>query len=470
MRQIAHSRQAVLPLLRPGATHAPHHVPKEWIAKYRGQFDGGWDKLREETLERQKQLGIVPPQHQARAQARGHSRLGQLTADEKKLFARQMEVFAGFGEYADTEIGRLVQAVDDLGQSDNTLIFYIAGDNGASAEGGMNGLFNENSYFNGVRESVAEILKHYDDLGSPMSYGHYAAGWAVAGDTPFTWTKQVASQLRRHPQRHGRLLAQGDPGQGRNCARSSTTSSTLPPRSSKRPGLPEPKVGPRHAANPDRRGEHGLHLCRRRGEEPARHPVLRDLRQSGRLSRRLACRHRPPCALGDALPARRLPTTSGSFTTSRTTSASAHDLAAEKPEKLQEMQTLFTRKRSATTCCRIDDRTSDRFNAAHLRTARPDGRAHVADGLRGDDGHVGKRLHQREEPLAHDHRRGGDSPRGRRRRGSVPGRPVRRMEPVLQGRSPHVHATTGWASTATRIAAASAGSGRQGHPPLSVRL
>ena len=106
-----------------------------------------------------------------------------------------MEVFAGFGEYADHEIGRLIRPIEDLGQADNTLIFYIAGDNGASAEGGMNGLFNENSYFNGVRETVAEILKHYDDLGSPMSYGHYAAGWAVAGDTPFTWTKQVASNF-----------------------------------------------------------------------------------------------------------------------------------------------------------------------------------------------------------------------------------------------------------------------------------
>ena len=103
-----------------------------------------------------------------------------------------MEVFAGFGEYADYEIGRLIQAIEDLGQLDNTLIFYIVGDNGASAEGGMNGLFNEMTYFNGVPETVADILKHYDDLGGPNSYRHYAAGWAVAGDTPFTWTKQVA--------------------------------------------------------------------------------------------------------------------------------------------------------------------------------------------------------------------------------------------------------------------------------------
>lgn len=104
-----------------------------------------------------------------------------------------MEVFAGYGEYADHEVGRLLQSIEDLGQLDNTLVFYIVGDNGASAEGGMNGLFNEMTYFNGVHEQVADILKLYDDLGGPRSYPHYAAGWAVAGDTPFTWTKQVAA-------------------------------------------------------------------------------------------------------------------------------------------------------------------------------------------------------------------------------------------------------------------------------------
>src|SRR5437879_8002163 len=106
-----------------------------------------------------------------------------------------MEVFAGLGEYADTEIGRLIQAIKDTGQLDNTLIFYIAGDNGASAEGGMNGLFNELTYFNGIPESLQDQLKHINDLGGPNAYNHYAAGWAVAGDTPFTWTKQVASNF-----------------------------------------------------------------------------------------------------------------------------------------------------------------------------------------------------------------------------------------------------------------------------------
>jgi len=179
----------------PGATHAPHHVPKEWIAKYQGKFDAGWDKFREETLARQIKLGVVPEGTKLAPKPEEIKDWEVLSADEKKLFAHQMEIFAGFAEYADTEIGRLVQAIDDIGQMNNTLIFYVVGDNGTSAEGGENGMFNESTYFNGVQESVADIMKHYNDLGGPLSYSHMAAGWAVAGDTPFTWTKQVASNF-----------------------------------------------------------------------------------------------------------------------------------------------------------------------------------------------------------------------------------------------------------------------------------
>ena len=177
----------------PGATHAPHHVPKEWIAKYKGKFDQGWDKMREDTLARQIALGVVPAGTKLAPKPEAIKDWDKLTADEKKLFARQMEVYAGFGEYADAEIGRLFDAVKDTGAFDNTLIFYIIGDNGTSAEGGMVGMFNEMTYFNGLQETVADIMKHYDELGSSSTYPHMAAGWAVAGDTPFMWTKQVAS-------------------------------------------------------------------------------------------------------------------------------------------------------------------------------------------------------------------------------------------------------------------------------------
>src|SRR5882724_6770494 len=179
----------------PGATHAPHHVPKDWIAKYKGKFDQGWDKVREETLARQIKLGVVPVGTKLAPKPEAIKDWAKLTPEEKKLFARQMEVFAGFGEYADAEIGRLIDAVKETGQLDNTLVFYIVGDNGTSAEGGMNGLFNEMTYFNGVQETVPEMLKHLDTWGDPSTYPHMAAGWAIAGDTPFSWTKQVASNF-----------------------------------------------------------------------------------------------------------------------------------------------------------------------------------------------------------------------------------------------------------------------------------
>jgi arylsulfatase A-like enzyme len=179
----------------PGATHAPHHVPKEWIAKYKGKFDQGWDKLREETLARQIALGVVPPGTKLAPKPEAIKDWDKLTPTEKKVFAREMEVFAGFAEYTDHEVGRLVESLESQHMLDDTLVFYILGDNGASAEGGMAGRLNEMSYFNGVDETVEEVAKHLDDLGGPHSYNHYAAGWAVAGDTPFTWTKQVASSF-----------------------------------------------------------------------------------------------------------------------------------------------------------------------------------------------------------------------------------------------------------------------------------
>jgi len=179
----------------PGATHAPHHVPAEWRDKYKGKFDQGWDKVREETLERQKKLGIVPPDTKLAPKHKDIKDWDSLSADEKKLFARQMETYAGFAEHTDNEIGRLYSAIEETGQADNTLFIYIVGDNGASAEGQMNGAFNEMSFFNGAPESTADMLKHYDDWGGPSTYPHFAAGWAVAMDTPFEYTKQVASDF-----------------------------------------------------------------------------------------------------------------------------------------------------------------------------------------------------------------------------------------------------------------------------------
>jgi arylsulfatase A-like enzyme len=178
-----------------GACHAPHHAPKEWIDKYKGKFNDGWDKLREETLERQKQLGLVPKNVKLAPKPADIKDWDKLSDDEKRLFERQMETYAGFAEHTDHEIGRLVSAVTDLGEMDNTMILYVVGDNGASAEGQMNGMFNEMTYFNGIPETVPDMLKHIDEWGGPGTYPHMAAGWAVALDAPFAWTKQVASDF-----------------------------------------------------------------------------------------------------------------------------------------------------------------------------------------------------------------------------------------------------------------------------------
>jgi arylsulfatase len=178
-----------------GATHAPHHAPKEYVEKYKGKFSQGWDKVREETLARQKALGVVPENTVLARKPTDIKDWDQLSADEKKVFERQMEVFAGFAEHTDHEVGRLVDALEARGELENTIFFYVVGDNGSSAEGGMIGMFNENTYFNGVQETLDMQMKVLDELGTEKAYNHFAAGWAVAGNTPFTWTKQVASNF-----------------------------------------------------------------------------------------------------------------------------------------------------------------------------------------------------------------------------------------------------------------------------------
>jgi arylsulfatase len=175
----------------PGATHAPHHAPADWIAKWKGKFDAGWDVMREQTLARQLALGIVPPGTTLAPKPDWDT----LSDDQKRLYCRQMEVYAAFLDHTDHEIGRMLAAFAANGEMDNTLVMYIAGDNGASAEGGPHGMFSEMTYFNGVAETVPDMLKFIDKWGGPETYPHMAAGWAVALDAPFAWTKQVASDF-----------------------------------------------------------------------------------------------------------------------------------------------------------------------------------------------------------------------------------------------------------------------------------
>jgi arylsulfatase A-like enzyme len=179
----------------PGTAHAPHHAPKEWIAKFKGKFDQGWDKQREMTFAKQKEMGVIPANTKLTKRSPGIDAWDSLNADEKKVFARMMEVYAGALAHADYQIGRVVDAVKDLGELDNTLIIYIQGDNGASAEGSSQGLLNEMTFFNAIPESFEEVLRRMDELGGPMTFNHYPIGWAHAMDTPFQWTKQVASHF-----------------------------------------------------------------------------------------------------------------------------------------------------------------------------------------------------------------------------------------------------------------------------------
>jgi arylsulfatase A-like enzyme len=179
----------------PGATHSPHQVPNDWIARFKGKFDMGWDKYREETLERQKKLGVVPPDTKLTTRSPGLPAWDSLEADQQRLYAHMMEVFAAYGAECDYEMGRIVDAVKAMPDGDDTIIIYMAGDNGASAEGGLEGSVNENLFFNGFSEKWQDNLKVIDELGGPKHFNHFPAAWAHAMDTPFQWTKQVASHF-----------------------------------------------------------------------------------------------------------------------------------------------------------------------------------------------------------------------------------------------------------------------------------
>ncbi|CAN7759844.1 arylsulfatase [Mesorhizobium sp. LjNodule214] len=180
----------------PGATHAPHHPTQEWIDKFKGKFGMGWNALRDEIFANQKKLGVIP--QGAQLTPWPHDLLknwDELSADEKKLFERQMEVYAAYLAYVDDEVGRVVKAIEDMGKLNDTLIIYISGDNGPSAEGSPVGTPNEMTFFNGVEVSVADQMPFYDAWGSAETYPHYAVGWAWAMSTPYKWTKQVAGYL-----------------------------------------------------------------------------------------------------------------------------------------------------------------------------------------------------------------------------------------------------------------------------------
>ena len=245
----------------PGGTHAPHHPTPEWIKKISDMhlFDEGWNKLRETIFANQKRLGIMPENAQLTPWPKGLPQWDSLSFEEKKLFTKQADVYGAYLAYTDHEIGRVIQAVEDLGELDNTLIIYIGGDNGASAEGMLNGTPNEFTTFNGVPVPVKDQFLWYPFWGSERTFPHFAAGWAWAMDTPFKWVKQVPSHFGGTAQG----VAMSWPGHITDLRRHPPP---VPPRHRHRADHPRSgryfgaRYDRRHQAAPDRGRQHGLHM------------------------------------------------------------------------------------------------------------------------------------------------------------------------------------------------------------------
>jgi len=351
-----------------GAVHAPHHVPKEWADKYKGKFDKGWDQVRQETLARQKKMGLIPGSTVLPAKPKDIKDWDALPADHRRLFARQAEVFAGFLEHTDHEVGRLVQALEDIGELDNTLFIYIAGDNGTSAEGGFVGMYNEMTYFNNVTEKVEDLLPLMDKWGGPYTFPHMAAGWAVAFDTPFAWMKQVASDFGGT--RNGAVIRW--PGGIKEKGGYRTQFShviDVAPTILEAANLPEPKTVNGTPQTP-MEGTSMLYSFND-ADAKERHTTQyfeifgnRAIYNNGWLARTL---HRAPWQTTEQQP---LESDVWDLYNVREDFSLSKNLASERPEKLKEMQQLFMEEAEKHHALPIDDRVIERVNPA--LAGRPD--------------------------------------------------------------------------------------------------
>ena len=352
----------------PGATHAPHHVPAEFAARYKGKFDQGWDRLREETLARQLKTGVVPAGTRLTARPAEIPAWDSLKPDEKRLVTRQMEVYAGFAEHTDMEVGRLVKAIEDMGQMENTLFIYIVGDNGASAEGGPFGSYNEMLALNGIVSDVSSQIPHLDEWGGPRTFPHYAVGWAHAMNTPFQWTKQVASHFGGTRNGMAVQWPRGIKARGEirsqfhhvvDIAPTVLEAATIPePRTVN--GIPQRMMdgvsmlyAAADAKAADRRTTQYFEMFGNRG-----------IYHSGWVA---ATRHSIPWVMAK-LPAVKddrweLYNVAEDFSQS-------NDLAASNPARLKELQAVFEKEAIRNHVYPIDDRRSERFDAAVA--GRPD--------------------------------------------------------------------------------------------------
>jgi arylsulfatase len=347
----------------PGATHAPHHVPEEWSAKYKGKFDQGWDALREETLARQKELGVVPLEAQLTARPDEIPAWDDIPNDLRPVLSRQMEVYAGFLEHTDHHVGRIVDALEDIGILEDTLVYYIIGDNGASAEGTPNGCFNELVVLNGAAglETTEFMVSKIEQFGTPEAYNHYAVGWAHAMDTPYQWTKQVASHWGGT--RNGTIVHWPKGIKSNGEVRSQFHHVIdVAPTVLETAGLPEPKrvhgveqrpiegVSMRYAFDDagaaDRRETQYFEMFCNRG-----------IYDQGWTA---VTRHSTPWVMKELPP---FSDDTWELYDTNTDWSQAHDLAAEMPEKLEELKALFMEEARKYNVLPLDDRRVERFNS-----------------------------------------------------------------------------------------------------------
>ncbi len=347
----------------PGATHAPHHVRPEWSAKYKGKFDQGWDKLREETYARQKELGVIPPDAELTARPAEIPAWDDIPDDLKPVLTRQMEVYAGFLEHTDHHIGRLVDALEDLGILEDTLIYYVNGDNGASAEGTPNGCFNELVVLNGAfgLETTEFMVSKIDEFGTSSAYNHYAVGWAHAMDTPYQWTKQVASHWGGT--RNGTIVhwPKGIEAKGeiRNQFHHVID---IAPTVLDVADLPEPKTV-RGVPQKPIEGVSMRYAFDDAGAAEARETQYfemfcnRGIYDKGWTA---VTRHSTPWVPEELPPFQE---DTWELYDTNTDWSQARDLAAEMPEKLEELKALFIEEAKKYNVLPLDDRRFERFNS-----------------------------------------------------------------------------------------------------------
>lgn len=350
----------------PGATHAPHHVPLEWSAKYKGRFDQGWDRLREEIFARQKELGIVPREAELTERHPEIPAWDEMPDEMKPVLARQMEVYAGFLEHTDCQLGRLIDALEDLEVLDDTLVFYIIGDNGASAEGGINGTFNEYVTLNGVPEIVSLmtpefVLEHIDQFGTPAAYNHYAVGWAHAMDTPYQWTKQIASHWGGT--RNGTIVHWPNGIKARGEVRAQFGHVIdVAPTVLEAAGIPEPVM----VNGVQQKPYEGVSMayCFDDAEAPERHETQyfemfgnRGIYHKGWTA---VTRHSLPWGWSE------MPSFDDDVWELYNTApdwTQAHDLSMEVPDKLKELQRLFLVEAARHNVLPLEDRRIELFNS-----------------------------------------------------------------------------------------------------------